>query len=305
MIAQDPPTRAGHVALVGRPNVGKSTLLNALVGEKLSIVTARAQTTREQVLGIWTEPPLQIVFVDTPGLLEPRYLLQRSMLQAAYAALADADVILLLLDASDPEQVPDEAALDQLRARRANLIVVINKVDIAPPQALETLRGWSAATLGLQPIEVSALSASGLDVLRAALASRLPESPFLYPEDEIAVQSVRFFVSELVRETIFEEFSEEVPYSTVVRIEEYREDADPIYIRAVIYVERESQKPILVGRGGSAIKKLGERARQKIEAFVQARVYLDLWVKPLKAWRKKPSALRYLGYAVPQDEPTP
>jgi GTPase len=303
MTSLEHPTRSGHVALVGRPNVGKSTLLNALVGEKLSIVTPRAQTTREQVLGIWTEGPLQIVFVDTPGLLEPRYLLQRSMLQSALAALADADVVLLLLDASDPAAVPDGEALAALQARSDRLLIAINKVDVAAPAAIARLRAWAHDAFGIEAAELSALAGAGLDDLRRALADRLPESPFLYPEDDIAVQSVRFFVSELVRETIFEEFGEEVPYSTVVRIEEYRESEEPVYIRAVVYVERESQKAILIGKGGAAIKRLGARARQKIESFVQASVYLDLWVKPLKSWRKKASALRYLGYAVPPDVP--
>jgi GTPase len=294
-------TRAGHVALVGRPNVGKSTLLNALVGQKLSIVTPRAQTTREQVLGIFTEPGIQIIFVDTPGLLEPRYLLQQSMLQSALSALADADLVLLLLDATDPDSVPAGEALAELAARRRDTVVLINKVDIGRPAARDRLAAWTATHYEAPPLEISAARGDGLAELRGLLSRRLPVSPFLFPEDEVAVQSVRYFVSELVRETIFEEYEEEVPYATVVRVEEFREAEDPVYIRAVIYVERDSQKGILVGKGGAAIRRLGERARGKIEDFLEARVYLDLWVKPLKAWRRKASALGYLGIPVPAE----
>lgn len=294
-------TRAGMVALVGRPNVGKSTLMNALLGEKLSIVTSREQTTRERVLGILTEGGVQMVFVDTPGLLEPRYLLHRSMVGEAVAALVDADVVLLMLDPTrTDEPVPDPEVLERLRNRGPALRVVINKVDLARPSDIERLLAWSVEHLGKEPRGVSAATGAGLEELKAELAEGLPASPYLYPEDDLAAQSVRFFVAELVRETIFEEYSQEVPYSSVVTIEEYREAEDPVFIRAVIYVERESQKGILIGKGGRAIKRLGERSREKIEAFTGSRVYLDLWVKPLAGWRKKPSALKRLGYHVPE-----
>jgi len=295
-------TRAGHVALVGRPNVGKSTLLNAFVGEKLSIVTPRAQTTRETVTGILTTEDAQLVFVDTPGLLEPKYALQRAMRGWALAALADADIVLLLLDGTRPEDVPDAEALDALRGRRAALVAAINKTDVADAVAIASLEEWSRRELGLEPHRMSAVRGEGVDALRAELTRRLPESPFLYPEDELGVQSMRFFVTELIRETIFEEYEQEVPYSTAVRIEEYREASEPVYIRATIYVERETQKQILIGRGGEQIKRLGARARAKIEAFVGERVFLDLWVKPLANWRRKVDTLQYLGYPVPRDD---
>lgn len=295
-------TRAGHVALVGRPNVGKSTLLNAFMGEKLSIVTPRAQTTREAVTGILTTDLAQLVFIDTPGLLAPTYALQRAMLGWALEALAGADVVLLLLDATRPAEVPDDTALEALRRRRTDLIVVVNKTDAAAAEAVAELSAWSVRELGAQPIAISAATGTGVSALRDALVERLPQSPFLFPDDDLAVQSVRFFVTELVRETIFEEYEQEVPYSTAVKIEEYREADDPIYIRATIYVERESQKRIVIGRGGEGIKRLGERARAKIEAFVGSRVYLDLWVKPLANWRRKTNTLQYLGYPVPRDE---
>jgi GTP-binding protein Era len=291
-------TRAGHIALVGRPNVGKSTLLNAFLGEKLSIVTPRAQTTREVVTGILSLPDVQAIFVDTPGLLEPKYALQHAMLSSALATLADADAVLLLLDATRPKEVPTQEALEAVRRRADDLFVAINKIDAASDDAVAELEAWTRRELRKEPMRVSAGAGAGVEELRAALVAALPTNPFFYPADELATQPVRFFVAELVRETIFEEYEQEVPYSTVVRVEEYREAADPIYIRATIYVERDSQKAIVIGNQGVGIKRLGQRARVKIEDFVGARVYLDLWVKALPGWRKKVSALEYLGYAL-------
>jgi GTPase len=296
-------TRAGLVALVGRPNVGKSTLLNAMVGEKLSIVTPREQTTRERVMGILTDADTQMVFVDTPGLLEPRYLLQESMLQEALAAVADADVVLLLLDPTQPEDpVPGEVAMERLFIRGGAVRIAINKGDVASPESIRRLRGWAEAAFGLEPRVISAVTGEGVGELQGELRASLPESPFLYPADDLAIQPVRFFVEELVRETIFEEYGQEIPYSAVVRIEEFRESEDPVYIRAQVYVERASQKGILIGKGGEAIKRLGSRAREKIESFTGRRVYLDLWVKPLPGWRKKAVSLKRLGYRLSTDD---
>ncbi|MEJ2504532.1 MAG: KH domain-containing protein, partial [Gemmatimonadota bacterium] len=182
------------------------------------------------------------------------------------------------------------------------LNVVVNKIDRATPDEIGRLAIWSREALGREPRGVSALSGAGIPELREELAAGLPESPYLYPEEDLAVQTVRFFVAELIRETVFEEYGQEIPYATVVRVEEYRESEDPIYIRAQIYVERGSQKGILIGKGGRAIKRLGQRAREKIEAFVGSRVYLDLWVKPLPGWRRKAAALKRLGYRVPEED---
>ncbi len=295
----DGQTRAGMVALVGRPNAGKSTLMNALIGEKLSIVTPREQTTRERVLGILTGDGVQLVFVDTPGLIEPRYLLQESMLTEAFAAIADADAVLLLLDPTrDDDPVPSGDVRARLSAARDRLIVAINKADVGTSGMIDRLSGWSRTEFGRDAHVISAVSGTGLDQLGEALSRSVPVSPFLYPEDELAAQPVRFFVEEFIRETIFEEYAQEVPYATVVRIEEYREADDPVYISARVYVERESQKGILIGKGGEAIKRLGSRARSKIEAFVGRPVYLDLWVKPLPGWRRKAATLKRLGYRV-------
>lgn len=301
-MAQDTVTRAGHVALVGRPNVGKSTLLNALTGEHLSIVTPRAQTTRERVLGIYTDAEAQIVFVDTPGLLDPQYLLQRGMLQEALLAIQDADAVLLLLDASRPEQLLSDEVLERLRRRGHALRVAINKVDAGKSADIEALAAWAADLNGREPMRISAARKEGLDVLRGELVAMLPESPYLYPPDEIAVQTVRFFVEELIRETVFELYEEEIPYSSAAKIEEYREAESPVYIRATVYVERESQKRIIIGSKGAGIRQLGVEARRKIEAFVGAPVYLDLWVKTLPGWRRKRSSLEYLGYPLSQAE---
>ncbi len=295
-------TRAGDIALVGRPNVGKSTLLNAFIGERLSIVTPRAQTTRERVLGIYTDERAQLVFVDTPGLLDVTYLLQRSMLEAALAAVRDADLVLLLLDATRPEERPAPEALALLAARGDALFVAVNKIDAAGTEDVAALADWSRATLGREARRISAATGAGVEALRAELVAALPESPYLYPADEIAAQPVRFFAAELVRETIFEQYEAEIPYAAVVRVEEFREATDPVYIRATIYVERESQKGILLGRGGGALKALGAAARGKIESFIGAHVYLDLWVKVLPGWRRKKSSLEYLGYAAPADD---
>jgi len=298
-----PKTRSGYVALVGRPNVGKSTLLNAMTGERLSIVTPRPQTTRERVMGIFSDEAAQIIFVDTPGLLEPRYLLQRSMLEGAMAALNDADLVLLVLDATRPEEsLPNPEVANLLVRKRDRLFVAINKVDAGGVEAVDRLDAWTRSTLGIGTIRISALAGDGIADLRSALVLALPESPFFYPADDVAVQSTRFFVSEMIRETIFEEFHEEVPYSVAVRIEEFRENTDPIYIRAFIFVERDSQKAILIGKGGAGLKLIGQRSRLKVEAFLDSRVYLDLWVKTMPGWRKKTASLRHLGYPVPKGE---
>lgn len=295
----DVVTRAGHVALVGRPNVGKSTLLNALVGEKLSIVTPKAQTTRESVTGILTTGRAQIIFVDTPGLLEPKYALQRAMQETALEVLADADLALVLLDATRPEEVPLPDVVEALRRKSDRIFVLINKIDAATSDGVESLREWSRTQLQVEAREISAGTGAGVDALRADIEESLPESPFYYPADDLAVQPVRFFVAELIRESIFEMYEQEVPYASIARVEEYREAEDPVYIRATVYVERESQKPILIGKGGAGIRELGRRSREKIEAFIGQRVYLDLWIKALPNWRGKMSALRYLGYRLP------
>lgn len=296
-----PETRAGLVALVGFPNVGKSSLMNHMVEQKLSIVTPFAQTTRERVLGIDTRDGVQMVFVDTPGLVDPRYLLHKAMMHIALQVISDSDVVLLLIDASAgvPEFGPD---VMELLDRAPRLLVVSNKLDVAGPDKRDKVREWSRGRFNLDPIEVSAVTGEGTEALRAEIAKRLPVSEFLYPEEDVSSQPVRFFVAELIRETVFEQYSQEVPYSVATKVEEFRENSSPLYIRAVVFVERASQKAILVGSGGQAIKKLGQVARAKVEEFVGAPVYLDLWVKVLPRWRKDPVTLGRLGFKLPDAE---
>lgn len=295
-------TRAGYVALIGRPNVGKSSLLNRLLEQKLSIVTPLAQTTRERVVGIDTRDGVQMVFVDTPGLVDPRYLLHHSMLQTVRETIPDVDAILLLLDASAPAPALEEDLLARLRQRRSSVLAAINKIDIATDAQVEALAGWAASEIGGESVPVSAVTGDGIEQLRQELSALLPASPYLYPPDEISSQPVRFFVAEFIRETAFELYKQEIPYSVAVQVEEFREISTPVYIRATIFVERSSQKGILVGQGGAGIRELGKQARHKIEEFVGAPVYLDLWVKVLPRWRKDATALRRLGFTVPSTE---
>jgi GTP-binding protein Era len=280
------------VAFVGKPNAGKSTLMNRIVGEKLSIVSPKPQTTRDRVVGIRTTDNSQMVLLDTPGLLDPAYELQEVMRQTAVHVLSDADVIVYVADVSDGEPMPLEVAAKIDRLPRAPLILALNKID--------KLSRVAAAELNAEgkpdAMPLSALTGDGVPALVARIESLLPESPFLYPADEISTQSVRFFVAELIRETVLEQLRDEVPYSVACEIEEFREDRSPHFIRAVIYVERESQKGIVVGAKGAAIKKIGEQSRKKIEMFVGERVYLELHVKVLPNWRRDPAALSRLGY---------
>lgn len=294
-MSASPPTRAGIVTVAGRPNAGKSTLLNRLVGQKLSITSEKPQSTRDRIVGIRTDEHSQMIINDTPGLLDPEYPLQVAMQGAAVAALTDADVIAYLADATAgvPQPLAEAAGLKE--PPKAPVLTVLNKADLLRPAARERL----AADVP-DALFVSAATGEGVDTLVSALEARLPESPFLYPEDDVSTHSVRFFVAELVRETALEQLGAEVPYSLACEIEEFREDRSPIYIRAVLHVERESQKRIIIGEGGRQIRKLGMAARTKIEAFVGAPVYLDLWVKVLQNWRKSDAALRRFGYTHPR-----
>jgi GTP-binding protein Era len=297
-------TRTGYVALVGRPNAGKSTLLNRFIGEHLSIVTPKAQTTWQRVTGVLTVDSDQLIFLDTPGILEAKDLLQRSMLGAALEALEEADVVLLVVDATRaPTDRDAERLLAALEGARAPLLVAINKMDAASSTSIEAWEAWIRDGLGdARSFRISARDGAGTDALLGALREELPPGPFLYPEDEIASDPVRFFVAELVRETIFEQFRQEIPYSVFCQVEEFRESQDPVYIQVVIYVERKSQKGMVIGQKGRAIRAIGEAARPKIETFLGRRVYLDLWVKPLRSWRKNRAHLGQLGFRLPPED---
>jgi GTP-binding protein Era len=290
--------RCGYVALAGQPNVGKSTLLNALVGEHLSIVSPKAQTTRERVAGILSTDRFQILFIDAPGLIEPRYALQEAMRWAAGAAMEESDVIAFISDATRPDTLPDETLAKKMRSGSVPVLVAVNKIDLVDEAKRETLRR-EIERRGFPALALSALSEEGLADFLECLVPLLPESPPLFPIEDSATQPVRFFVQEFVRETCMEVFRDEIPYSVACRVDEFREDQDPIYIRVIIYVERESQKGIVIGKGGSAIKKVGELSRVKIEELVGNRVYLELRVKVMPGWSRKYGRLQQLGFRLP------
>jgi len=298
-------TRSGYVTLVGRPNAGKSTLMNSFIGEPLSIVTSKAQTTWQRVTGILTNGHAQMVFLDTPGLLEPRDLLQRTMLSAALEALSEADIILLVLDAANPPNEGERGVVERALAQGPHvpLLVAINKTDAASESDVLALSDWVTHGLKGEPFPLSALKGGGVDTVLSRLEELLPLGPHLYPPDEIAKDPVRFFVAEMVRESVFEAYYQEIPYSVFCQIEEFREGQEPIYIQAHLFVERNSQKRILIGKGGSSIRDLGSSAREKIENFLGQAVYLDLWVKVLPDWRRKRGHLKRLGFSVPDEDP--
>lgn len=287
-------TKAGIVTVAGFPNAGKSTLLNRLVGEKLAITSPKAQSTRHRIVGIRTTDGAQMIVLDTPGLLEPRDILHSAMRNAALAAVRDADVLVHVVDATAtvPESFERAAGLE--KSLRAPVILALNKSDLLDDEKRARLIATHPNAL-----LVSAVSGAGIDNLVMAITQMLPVSPYLYPEDELSTQPVRFFCAELVRETALEQLGDELPHALACEIEEYRENASPLYIRAVLHVERDSQKRIVIGANGQQIKKLGKAAREKIERLVGQPVYLDLWVKVLANWRKNPQAVRRLGYGDP------
>lgn len=288
-------TRAGIVTVAGKPNAGKSTLLNRIVGQKLSIVSQKPQSTRNRIVGIRSEGDVQMILLDTPGLLDPKYPLQRAMRGAALEALAEADVIIYVADAQEGTPPALTAAAGIHCMPSAPILLALNKVDSLPRDQRERL-----CTASVDLFCISALTGEGVDRLIDRVAALLPESPFLYPEDEISTHSLRFFAGELVRETALEQLEDEVPYSVACEVEEFREDRTPVYIRAVLYVERETQKRILIGAKGQRIREIGRAARGKIAAFLDQSVYLDLWVKVLPNWRKSATALGRFGFRLPE-----
>jgi GTP-binding protein Era len=276
-------TRCGTIVLAGRPNVGKSTLLNKLVGEHLAIVSPKPQSTRMPVVGLLTQDDTQYIFTDSPGLLEPEYQLHEAMRRAALRAIEDAEVIAYLHPLSEYPAPPLASVAKLARAPRAPILTIYTKADLAPVQR--------------DVLAVSALTGVGIDAMLTALRAELPESPFHYDAEELATQPMRFFAAEFIREAAFELLHEELPYSVACEIDEFRESAEPVYIRAMLYVERDSQKGIVIGEGGRTIKALGAAARAKIEALLGQRVFLDLHVKVLPKWRRDEPALKRLGYA--------
>jgi GTP-binding protein Era len=293
-----PNFKAGYVALIGRPNVGKSTLMNALLGQKLSIVTAKPQTTRHRVLGILSGKEYQIIFLDTPGLLVPRYKLQETMVKAARGAIEEADVLLFMIEPEDKISEANQSILSELIQSKKPLILSINKIDQTDRDKLLPIIDQYSKSFNLTSIiPISALKADGLDQLKQLLIDNLPVGFPFYPPETITDQPERFFVAEIIREKIFQKYGEEIPYSTAVTVEEFKErDHGKDYIRAVIYVERNSQKGIIIGKQGAALKRVGQIAREEIELFLGRAVYLELFVRVKEKWRQREEVLRELGY---------
>ncbi len=291
--------RCGYVALVGAPNVGKSTLINALLGQKLSIVTPRPQTTRRRVLGIYHSPEAQIVFLDTPGLITPKYLLHQRMLSQAASAVADADIVAVLTDVADGPSLSSEVErVVRSIGDSKPVYLLINKVDtVHKPTLLPLIAAFAAKGNFREIVPISALKRTNLDDLLRTFIRELPVQPAFYPDDIVSEHPERFFVAEFIREAVFERFSEEIPYSTAVEIQEFKErQPGNAFIAADILVERDSQKGILIGRGGAAMKAVGETARKQIELFLGRKIFLELHVKVREGWRQDARALNQLGY---------
>ncbi|MCX6261848.1 MAG: GTPase Era [Bacteroidia bacterium] len=288
--------RSGFVNILGNPNVGKSTIMNALVGEKLSIITSKAQTTRHRIKGIVNGDDFQIVYSDTPGILKPRYKLQESMMTFVNIALTDADIILYVTDVT--EKTEDETGYTaKIRESGIPVIVAINKIDLSNQQDLERIAGiWEKKFPGSPVIPVSALKRFNLDTLLNAVTSKLPEGAPYFPKDQLTDKYERFFASEIIREKILMNYQKEIPYSAEVEIESFKEEENIIRIRALIHVTRDSQKGIVIGHKGEKLKKTGTEARLDMEEFFGKKVFLELYVKVTKDWRDKPQELKRFGY---------
>lgn len=288
--------RAGFVNIIGNPNVGKSTLMNALVGEKLSIVTAKAQTTRHRIMGIVNEDDCQIVYSDTPGILKPAYRLQKNMMDFVDAAIGDADIILYVTDVVEKAD-KNAAYVEKLGRVECPVIVVINKIDVSDQtKVLALIREWQERLPKAQIIPVSAQERFNLESVFNAVLAKLPVSPAWFDKDAFTDKNLRFFASEIIRENILLNYGEEIPYSCEVEIESFQEGEERYNIGAVINVMRDSQKGIIIGKGGAAIKKLGTRSRIEMEDFFQKKVFLQMFVKVDPDWRESRKELRRFGY---------
>ena len=293
--------RAGYVAIIGDPNVGKSTLLNALIGQKISIVSRKPQTTRHRILGIRSTAESQIVFLDTPGLLTPSYRLQEAMMRSAHAAMAEADVVMFMIDVTDPKLGPEiehDVAFKTLARLNKPVFLVINKTDLAQKAEIAAVIGFYSVKYAFAEIfPISAKTSDGTEALAGSLVGNLPLHPPFYPLDVVSEHPERFFVGEIIREKIFEQFRDEIPYSTTVDIIDFIEQSGrKDLIRAEIYVERDSQKGILIGKQGKALREIGEAARADIETFLERKVFLELHLKVREKWRGSDAWLKRLGY---------
>ena len=288
--------KAGFVNIVGNPNVGKSTLMNQLVGEKISIATFKAQTTRHRIMGIVNTEDMQIVFSDTPGVLKPNYKMQEMMLQFSESALADADILLYVTDVIEkPEKNTD--FLEKVAKMQIPVILLINKIDESDQKALVALvEKWHGLLPKAEILPISAKNKFGTDVLMKRIKELLPESPAYFDKDQLTDKPAKFFVSEIIREKILRYYDKEVPYSVEVVVERFKEDEKKIHINAVIYVERDSQKGIIIGHQGQALKKVSTEARKSLEKFFDKKIYLETFVKVDKDWRNSQKELGNFGY---------
>ncbi len=288
--------KSGFVNIVGNPNVGKSTLMNALVGERISIITSKAQTTRHRILGIVNGEDFQIVYSDTPGVLKPNYKLQESMLNFSNSALTDADIVLYVTDVVE-DSTKNADFLEKVKKQKAPVILVINKIDLTNQEKLvELVEKWKGVLPNAEIIPLSAQNNFNLDYLLKRIKDQLPDSPPFFEKDALTDKPARFFVTEIIREKILTNYDKEIPYSVEVAVEQFKEDNKLIHINAVIYVERDSQKGIIIGQGGKMLKRIGTEARKDIETFFDKKVFLELYVKVEKDWRNKDKKLKDFGY---------
>jgi GTP-binding protein Era len=288
--------RSGFVNILGNPNVGKSTIMNALVGERLSIITSKAQTTRHRIMGIVNGEDFQIVYSDTPGILRPQYKLQETMMNLVDSALYDADMILYVTDVL--ERTANEGEyIDKIKESGIPVIIAVNKVDLTNQDDLEkVVEAWHTAFPDSPVLPVSGLKKFNLDSLLNAILAKLPESPPYFPKDQLTDKYERFFASEIIREKILINYKKEIPYSVEIEIEEFKDEKNILKIRALIHVTRDSQKGIIIGHKGSMLKRVGTEARHDMEDFFKKKIFLELYVKVTKDWRDKPLALKRFGY---------
>lgn len=288
--------RSGFVNILGNPNVGKSTLMNVLVGERLSVITPKAQTTRHRIMGIISGDDYQIVYSDTPGILNPKYRLQSAMMKSVESALDDADLIIYVTDVIESVS-KNEKHLNRILNSSVQKLIVVNKIDLTTQPALEKIVGlWMEMAPEVPVLPVSAMNSFNTDLLMKEIIGRLPEGPPYFPKDQLTDRYERFFVSEVIRGKIFENYQQEIPYSAEVEIESFREEASITRISAVIFVERDSQKGIIIGRNGTMLKRVGTGARKEIEEFLGRKVFLELYVKVAREWRNSPRMLKKFGY---------
>jgi len=290
--------RSGFVSIVGRPNVGKSTLLNTIIGEKIAIVSDKPQTTRTRIQGVHTEDQGQIIFVDTPGIHKPKHLLGEYMMKVSTRSLDEVDIIYYMTDVTRPFGAGEQFIIDQLKSARVPIFLVVNKIDLVPEGKIkEFTKDFLSEISVSECIEISAYKKINIEFLLEKTFAYLPEGPLYYPADDLTDQPISFIVAELIREKALLLTRDEVPHSLAVIIEDFKnQGTDKVYVRAVIYTERDSQKGILIGKDGQMLKKIGEQARMEIEKMLDGSVYLDLWVKVKKNWRDNEGNLNQLGY---------